>query len=257
MVMADWSPESGHIEVSVSEAVAVVTLRRPDQLNALTVAMRRELAAVLRHFGNGHIVRGIVVTGTGRAFSAGMDLKEAAELAPGGLIADVELFHDVTRAALETRVPVVAALNGIAVGGAGEMTLCFDARLGTTAAEYFFPENNLGLSISNGSSLLLRHLVGAPAMRLVLESARIGARDALAMGLIDDIVDPDGLVEAAISLVHRWSAPGAATAAHLRLLRPPLAAVEQAMAAETQAASGPDAAGLAAAGISRFLHRRD
>ena len=111
--------------------------------------MRRELAAILRHFGDGHLVRGIVVTGTGRAFSAGLDLEEAAELPPGGLIAAVEMFHDITRAALQTRVPVVAALNGIAVGGAGEMTLCFDARLGTPAAEYFLPENNIGLTISN------------------------------------------------------------------------------------------------------------
>jgi enoyl-CoA hydratase/carnithine racemase len=95
--MADWGTESGHIEVSVSEAVAVVTLRRPDQLNTMTAALRRELAAILRHFGHGHLVRGIVVTGTGRAFSAGLDLKEAAELPPGGLIADVELYHDITR----------------------------------------------------------------------------------------------------------------------------------------------------------------
>jgi enoyl-CoA hydratase len=255
--MATWGAESGHIEVSESEAVAVVTLRRPDQLNALTAGMRRELAAILRHFGDGHSVRGIVVTGTGRAFSAGLDLKEAAELPPGGLIADVELFHDITRAALQTRVPVVAALNGIAVGGACEMTLCFDARIGTPAAEYFLPENNLGLTISNASSVLLPRLVGARAMRLVLESARIGARDALAMGLLDEIVDPAGLIEAAIGLVHRWTQSGAATAAHLRLLRPPLAEVEQAMAAETEAASGPDADGLAQAGISRFLHRRD
>jgi enoyl-CoA hydratase len=257
MIMPDWGAGSGHIEVSVSEAVAVVTLRRPEQLNALTVGMRRELAAILRHFGDGHLVRGIVVTGTGRAFSAGLDLKEAAELPPGGLMADVELFHDITRAALETRVPVVAALNGIAVGGACEMTLCFDARLGTPTAEYFLPENNIGLTISNGSSVLLPRLIGPRAMRLVLECARIGARDALAMGLIDEIVDPAELVQAAISLVHRWSEPGAATAAHLRLLRPPLTAVEQAMAAETEAASGPDAAGLAAAGIRRFLHRCD
>ena len=255
--MADWGAESGHIEVSVSRAVAVVTLRRPDQLNALTAGMRRELAAILRHFGDGHLVRGIVVTGTGRAFSAGLDLKEAAELPPGGLIADVELFHDITRAALETRVPVVAALNGIAAGGACEMTLCFDARLGTPAAEYHLPENNLGLTISNASSVLLPRLAGPRALRLVLESARIGAREALAIGLLDEIVDPAGLIEAAIGLVHRWSAPGTATAAHLRLLRPPLAAVEQAMAAETEAASGPDAAGLAATGINRFLHRRD
>jgi len=253
--MATWGAESGHIEVSVSEAVAVVTLRRPDKLNALTAAMRRELAAILRYFGDGHLVRGIVVTGTGRAFSAGMDLKEAAELPPGGLIADVELFHDITRATLQTRVPVVAALNGIAVGGACEMTLCFDARLGTPAAEYFLPENNIGLTISNASSVLLPRLAGPRAMRLVLESARIGARDALAMGLLDEIVEEAGLIQAAIGLVHRWTQPGAATAAHLRLLRPPLAEVERAMAAETEAASGPDADRLAQAGIGRFLQR--
>lgn len=253
--MAAWGAESGHIEVSVPEGVAVVTLARPDKLNALTAAMRRELAAIFRHFGDGHSVRGIVVTGTGRAFSAGLDLREAADLPPGGLIADVELFHDVTRAALETRVPVVAALNGIAVGGACEMTLCFDARIGTPAAEYFLPENSIGLTISNAASVLLPRLA-SPAMRLVLESARIGAREALALGLLDEIVDPVGLVEAATGLVRRWTQPGAATAAHLRLLRPPRAAVEQAMAAETEAASSPDADGLAQAGISRFLHRR-
>jgi enoyl-CoA hydratase len=168
----------------------------------------------------------------------------------------VKLFHDITRAALQTRVPVVAALNGIAVGGACEMTLCFDARIGTPAAEYFLPENNIGLTISNASSVLLPRLVGARAMRLVLESARIGAQDALTMGLLDEIVEEAGLIEAAIGLVHRWTQSGAATAAHLRLLRPPLTEVEQAMAAETEAASGPDAAGLAAAGINRFLRRR-
>jgi enoyl-CoA hydratase len=254
--MASWGAESGRIEVSMSEAVAVVTLRRPDQLNALTVAMRRELAAILRHFGDGHAARGIVVTGSGRAFSAGLDLKEAAGLPPDGLTADVELFHDITRAALQTRVPVVAALNGIAVGGACEMTLCFDARIGTPAAEYFLPENNIGLTISNASSVLLPRLVGARAMRLVLEAARIGAREALAIGLLDEIVDPDGLIEAAVGLVHRWTQPGSATAAHLRLLRPSLAAVEQAMAAETEVASGPDADALARAGIGRFLESR-
>jgi enoyl-CoA hydratase/carnithine racemase len=254
--MAVWGAESGDIQVSVPEDVAVVTLARPDKLNALTAAMRRELAAIFRYFGDGHSVRGIVVTGSGRAFSAGMDLREAADLPPGGLIADLESFHDMTRAVLETRVPVVGALNGIAVGGACELTLCFDARLGTPAVEYFLPENGLGLTISNASSVLLPRLAGPrAALRLVLESPRIGAQEALDLGLLDEIVDPDGLIEAATDLVHRWTPPGAATAVHLPLLRPSRAMVEQAMAAETEAASGPDAAGLAQAGISRFIRR--
>jgi enoyl-CoA hydratase len=94
-------------------------------------------------------------------------------------------------------------------------------------------------------------------MRLVMESARIGAAESLALGLLDEIVDQADLIQTAIGLVHRWTPPGAATAAHLRLLRPSPAAIDQAMAAETEAASGPEAEAMAAAGISQFLSRRD
>ncbi len=253
--MAAWDAESGHVDVAVQNAVAVVTLRRPDKLNALTADACRELAAILRHFGRGELVRGIVLTGTGRAFSAGLDLREAAELPPGVLVSHIELFHDITRAALGTRVPVVAALNGIAVGGACEMTLCFDARIGTPAAEYFLPENDIGLTISNAASVLLPRLVGHRAMRLVMESARISARDGLAIGMLDQIVGEADLVPAAIGIVHRWTPPGGATAAHLALLRPPLDAIEQAMAAETEATRATEADDLSRAGINRFLTR--
>src|SRR5579863_6826374 len=105
-VTAVWGAESGHIDVAVRDAAAVVTLSRPDKLNALTADACRELAAILRHFGRGDTVRGIVLTGSGRAFSAGLDLREAAELPPGALSSHIELFHDITRAALQTRVPV-------------------------------------------------------------------------------------------------------------------------------------------------------
>jgi len=246
----------GHIEVTVQQQVAVVTLRRPEVLNALSAEMRSNLAAALRRYGDGSTARGIVLTGTGRAFSAGEDLREAAGQPAGGLIAEVELFHDITRAALQTRVPVVAALNGIAVGGACEMTLCFDARIGTPAAECYFPENTLGLPISNASSFLLPRLAGRQAMRLILESARISASDALAFGLLDEIVEPEALIETAIGLIHRWNQPGSATAAHLRLLRPPLPEIEKAFAAETEAARYAEESGIAQAGIGRFLASR-
>ena len=76
--MAAWGIESGHIDAAVRDDVAVITLRRPEKLNALTAEMRRELAAILRHFGTGELARGIVLTGTGRAFSAGEDLRAAS-----------------------------------------------------------------------------------------------------------------------------------------------------------------------------------
>lgn len=255
--MARWGAESGHIAVTVRDDVAVVTLDRPEKLNALTVAMRTELAAILRYFGGGGSgVRGIALTGAGRAFSAGEDLYAVAALPPGGMTAGIESFQDITRAALTARVPVVAAINGIAAGGAGEITLCFDARTGTDAAEFFFPENGIGLTVSNAASMLLPRLAGHRAMRLVMESARISAREALAFGLLDEIVDQPMLISAAIQTIHRWTRPGAATAEHLRLLRPPTGDVERAMAAETEAIRRAEQAGLTRAGISRFTSRR-
>ncbi|MDP4506562.1 enoyl-CoA hydratase/isomerase family protein [Nonomuraea turcica] len=241
------------IEVTERDEVAVITLARPEKLNALTAAMRRDLAAAVRGQGDDKSVKGIVVTGTGRAFSAGEDLREAAGKS---LLEEVKLFHDMTRAVLETRVPVVAAVNGIAVGGAAEWTLCFDSRIGVPSAEYFFPENHIGLSISNASSYLLPRLVGARAMRLVLDSARLSAEEALAAGLLDEIAEQEALVETAIARVHHWSRPGTATDVHLSLLRPALTEVERAFAVETEAAKHVEETGIAEAGMRRFVEAR-
>jgi acyl-CoA synthetase (AMP-forming)/AMP-acid ligase II/enoyl-CoA hydratase/carnithine racemase len=246
----------GCLAVSVVQGVAVIRLDRPDKLNALTGATRRELAATLRHLGTGALVRGIVLTGTGRAFCAGEDLDEAGALAPGGLVDEVLLFNDITRAAIETRVPLVAAINGIAVGGACELTLCFDSRIGSPDAAYFLPENGIGLSISNAASLYLPRLLGSRAIRAVLGTTRWSAEEALVAGLLDEIVPTERLVAHAIELVRGWTEPGSATAVHLELLRPSIDDVERAMAAETEAARRVDASGLSRAGIGRFLASR-
>ena len=238
------------IDISVRDDVAVITLARPDKLNALTTAMRTGLAAAVREHGAS--ARGIVVTGTGRAFSAGEDINEAAGRS---LVEEVATFHDMTRAVLETRVPVVAAVNGLAVGGAAEWTLCFDTRIGTPATEYFLPENHIGLAISNAASYLLPRLAGGRALRLVLDSARMSAGEALAIGLLDEIVAPEELLETAIARVRHWSAPGTAMAAHLALLRPSRQEVERAFEAETEAAKQVEASGSAQAGMTAFINR--
>jgi enoyl-CoA hydratase len=249
-------PGSAPLEVTLDAGVAVITLNRPAKRNALTRSMRRDLAALLRQFGDGHRARGIVVTGRGDAFSAGLDLREAAR-APLDLPAEMELFHDITRAALAAEVPVVAALNGVAVGGAGEMALSFDARIATPGAALMWPENATGLTVSNAASLFLPRLVGASrATELILGSARVGASAALGLGLLDAVTEPEDLVPAARRLIHRWTPPGSATAAHLRLLRPDADAVERAMARETEAVRRVQAAGVARAGIEAVLARR-
>lgn len=249
---ASSDPAAEHVLVEVIRDTAVITLRRPAKLNALTVEMRRRLAALIREYGTGERVRGIVITGTGRAFSAGEDLG-----APPTTFAEMretfETFHDVTRAVIETKVPVVAAINGIAVGGASEITLCCDARLGTPQTEYFQPENARGLTISNASSVLLTRIVRNHAMRMVLGSERIGAEEALRIGLLDQIVEPDDLLDRAIDLVRAWTPEGGNnTALHLALLRPSSDEIERAFVLEDAAADASWNSGAFTAGIEGF-----
>lgn len=241
-----------HVVVDMVHDVAVITLRRPAKLNALTIEMRRRLATLIREYGTGERARGIVLTGTGRAFSAGEDL--ASPPTTFDEMRDTfETFHDITRAILQTRVPVVAAINGIAVGGASEITLCCDARLGTPATTYFQPENGRGLTISNASSVLLPRIVRNHAMRMVLGSERIAAEEALRIGLLDEIVEQDDLLGRAVDVVRAWTPEdGNNTALHLALLRPSLDEIERAFELEDAAADESWNSGAFSAGIAGF-----
>jgi enoyl-CoA hydratase/carnithine racemase len=249
--MTDPAPAAGFLDVDIARGVAVLTMRRPEKLNALDVATRLQMARVIRELGDGERARGIVLTGAGRAFSAGEDLATVATTEAGFHEAFAS-FHDITRAILETRVPVIAAVNGIAVGGASEITLCCDARIGTPATQYYQPENGRGITISNASSLLLRRLVGHHAMGIVLGSPRIGAEEALRMGLIDAVVEPGDLLEHAIDLVHEWTPEGNTAALHLTLLRPLPEEVEAAFAREDVAAQVSWDSGVLTAGVAGF-----
>lgn len=249
--MSDPDPAAGSVAVDVVRDVAVLTLRRPEKLNALDVATRTTLACLLRELGTGERVRGVVLTGSGRAFSAGEDLRHPPTTEAEFREA-LATFHDITRAVLETRVPVIAAVNGLAVGGASEITLCCDARLGTPATEYYQPENARGLTISNASSLLLRRLVGNHAARIVLGCVRIGAEEALRIGLLDEVVAPGGLIDRAVETVHEWTPEGGTTALHLPLLRPQVEEVEAAFAREDLAGLASWSTGLLTAGVAGF-----
>ncbi|MFD8009799.1 AMP-binding protein [Streptomyces sp. NPDC058955] len=242
--------------IDVVRGVAVLTLRRPEKLNALDVATRLRLASAVREAGTGENVRGIVLTGEGRAFSAGEDLR-SVPTSYAELRTAFESFHDITRAIVQTRVPVIAAVNGLAVGGASEITLCCDARIGTPATEYYQPENGRGITISNASSLLLPRIVRNHAVRTVLGSPRIGAEEALRIGLLDEIVAPDELLDRAVDLVVEWTPENNTTALHLALLRPRLDEIEQAFAREDDAARKTWESGVFSAGIEGFWTAKD
>ncbi|BDH58433.1 enoyl-CoA hydratase/isomerase family protein [Tsukamurella sp. PLM1] len=240
-----------HLDVRVDDDVAVLTLNRPEKLNVMNVATRVLLAQEIRRFGTGDLVRGIVLTGTGRAFSAGEDLA-AVPTTYAEIQEAFATFHDITRAILETRVPVIAAVNGIAVGGASEITLCCDGRIGSPAAQYYQPENHRGIIISNASSFLMTRLVRNHAMRIVLGSQRIDADDALRIGLLDEIVPAEELTGRAAGLAREWNSDPRTTALHLRLLRPRPEDIEAAFAREDEAAQEAWDSGAFTAGIDGF-----
>ena len=158
---------------------------------------------------------------------------------------------------LASEVPVVAALNGIAVGGAAELTLACDARVGHPGSDYLFPENNVGLTISNASTYLLPRLVGSRALPLVLDGTRISGDRARELGLIDVFVDSAAeVLTAAVVAPRALERPRLATRFHLRMLRPPMAEVEAAIARENAVAAEAWESGTAAAGIRRFVEEQ-
>ncbi|KAM9862408.1 Fatty acid oxidation complex subunit alpha [Leucobacter sp. BZR 635] len=240
------------IQVYTERDVAIIKIDRVEKLNALTQTMRVDIARHIRAYGAPGQARGIVLTGTGAAFSAGEDLKETGAESLEQLLGALETFHDITRAILESEVPVVAAVNGLAVGGASEVTMSCDARVGTEHSAFMLPENRIGITISNGSSMFLPRVVGKHARRLVLESPRVHAEEAAAIGLLDSIVSPDELLTASVDLAHRWNPVGGATALHLRLLRPTLAEFEAAVARENEVAAMSWDQGIIQAGLERF-----
>lgn len=246
-----WEPAGEHIVAARAGDVAVVRLDRPDKLNALTPTMLPALASAIRE--QAQTARGLVLTGTGRAFSAGDDLDTTADLDRDAFEQLILGFQDLTRAVLTTEVPVVAALNGLVVGGAAELTLACDARIGQPGVFFLFPENHIGLTISNGSTSLLPRVIGPRALPVILDGGRIESDEALTIGLLTTLAD-DAL-RAAVDRVAHWAGQATATPWHLQLMRPDLDAVEAAMAREVTAAMETFDAGIATAGADAFRTR--
>lgn len=245
------------MEVERAGTAALLRLNRAEKLNALSVPMLQDVGEALRRYGRTGASSGIVITGAGRAFSAGDDLPATESLTRDDFENLLSSFQDLTRAVLGSEVPVVAALNGIAVGGAAELTLACDARVGYPGSDYLFPENDVGLTISNASTYLLPRLVGSRALPLVLDGRRIPGAEAHALGILDYYVDTrDAVVPTAVELVTRWSDRGLATPYHLQLLRPPLEDVEAAIARENEIGRRAWDAGTALKGIRRFMREQ-
>jgi enoyl-CoA hydratase/carnithine racemase len=181
------------------ENIAIITLNRPEALNALSSGLLKELDSVLEEIRNDDKIRSVIITGAGRAFSAGADLSEAGSGDESDMRARMELGQKVFDKIETFDKPVIAAINGYALGGGLELAIACDMRIASEKASFGNPEVNIGLIPSWGGCVRLPKLIGrAKAAQLILMGERIDAKEAEKVGLVNKVVPPDELRSTAI-----------------------------------------------------------
>lgn len=181
---------------------AVVTLNRPAKLNTLSIALRRELAQAVAALDADPATRVLILTGAGRAFTAGLDLDEWSQAPAAGA-----WEHDAVAAIRQFRGPVIGAINGLAITGGVEMALACDLLVASTEARFADTHVKVGLLPGWGGSVRLQQRVGPHrAKELALTGRFLGADEALAWGLVNRVVPPDELLPGAKALAREMLA---------------------------------------------------
>ena len=224
----------------LGNGVQKISLSRPHRLNAIVPALLDDLVEAVTSADRDDRVRAIVLTGEGRAFCSGDDLKDFDEQVSdeAGTTAYVERIQDVTRAMVLGDTPVVGAIRGWAVGGGLEWVINCDFALAAEGTRFFFPEVSWGLFVTGGVTELLPRLVGLQRARdMILFGERFDAKQALDWGLLRDVVPDEDLLPKAIELAGRIAALPSGPVRDLRRIfaRRDGAGLEAAMAAETAA----------------------
>lgn len=211
------------VRSNLAAGVATITMNRPESLNSLSVEMKTELLGALRRARSDDGVRAVVLTGAGRAFCVGQDLREHADtLATGSGIGATVREHYLP-IALEIATmpkPVVAAVNGMAAGAGAAFAFAADFRLAADSAGFLLAFARVGLAADSGASWTLQRLVGyGRATALLMLAEPIAAPAALEMGLVNAVVPADDLASTTAELAAKLAAgPTAAYAGIKRQL---------------------------------------
>src|SRR5687767_3439389 len=186
-------------------AIGVVTLNRPQALNALSYALVKDLSLAMQELDRDKEVRVIIVTGGEKVFAAGADIKEMADRGPFD-----ERIHE--RLGYRDQInkitkPVIAAVSGFALGGGCELAMSCDIIIASETARFGQPEVNLGIIPGSGGTQRLTHLVGKHrAMELVLTGDIIGAAEAERLGLVNRVVPVELMLEEAKNIAKKIAA---------------------------------------------------
>jgi enoyl-CoA hydratase/carnithine racemase len=254
------------IELTIDDPVAVLRLNRPEKLNAFTYDTLREIRAAIDACAADRRVVGIVITGTGRGFCAGLDANTLAEVTAAPAPAqprEPDPLPGIFSYLLHVPKPVIAAVNGVAAGGGLILALMSDLRIASDAASFTTVFLKRGLISEHGSSWLLPRMVGVGrALDLLWMSDRIDAATALTYGLVQSVVPANQLLQTACDYVRRLAVTSspAAIAETKRLLYRHLGtgyveALQEADATQWKFVTAPDAREGAAALLEKRAPR--
>lgn len=212
------------VEMSVEDGVALITLSRAELMNAFTREMHREFAEALR-VTRAPEVRAVILTGAGKAFSAGQDLEEVRREGGGNDDRLRRHYNPNVRTVHTLEKPVIAAVNGACAGAGLSLAAAADIRIASARAKFVPAFINLGLVPDAGGSWFLPRILGySRALEWLISGNRLDAEQALAIGLVSEVVEPEELLPRARELAQALAAwPGEGVGATKRLLQQSLA----------------------------------
>ena len=185
--------------------IAIITLNRPQRLNAITRDLINGLIARLKAARQDEDVSVVILTGAGRAFCAGEDLKETSSgKSFAQWMEETEGLQEVQRVVMDLGKPLIAAIRGYALGGGCEFALSCDIRIAAEDAQFGFPETDVGLTITTAGTKLLAQIVGlGKAKELVFTGDFIGAQEALGVGLANKVVAAESLLDETLEMAKK------------------------------------------------------
>jgi 2-(1,2-epoxy-1,2-dihydrophenyl)acetyl-CoA isomerase len=248
------------LRVEVGDAIATFTLDRPDALNSLTVPLKEEMIRAFRGVAKDPKVRVVVLTGAGRAFCAGQDLRERLEADAAPLATEIrERFNPLILAMRQLEKPIVGAVNGIAAGAGASIAFACDIRIAAEGASFLLAFGKVGLIPDSGATWVLPRLVGAAkAAELAMIGEPLSAADAERFGLVTKVVQAEMLMDEARGLAARLAdgAPRALGLTKRALSRSASSTLEDALEYEAWLQGIAGATADHAEGVAAFVEKR-